>query len=138
MKAKYTEQFEQFWRQYPNVSRNGSGQKTRGNKKEAWLQWKRLSLGDKLSALEGVKNIKPDPYLKNAVRWLKYDGWENEDNRTFDASILRKKTEANKQELRESGTACWLKEQTPEKRQEYVVAMPCHKWLVDEIERAGV
>ena len=133
---KYTKQFEEFWRQYPNGPRNNSNQKTRGLKPRAWAVWKRMSMEERFAAMDAVKTLKRDPYIWQASVWLNNTGWDTGDKEEIDwkKELAQKKQDKERQELREGGTAKWLREQTPKVRKQYAIDWPIHKWLVDEIE----
>ena len=53
---------------------------------------------------------------------------------TDEAEILKRRAEVAKVKAR-AEIGPWLREQTPEVRQQYAIDWPIHQWLVDEIER---
>lgn len=134
MKPPYTQQFEEFWRQYPNGPRNNSNQTTRGLKKRAWRVWRRMSMEERFAAADAVKHLKRDPYIPQASVWLNGGGWDCGDGEELNKALQEKQRDKEKQRLRESGAAKWLREQTHETRLQYLATRPFHKWLVDEIE----
>ncbi len=74
---------------------------------------------------------------KGFKSWIYNSYWTLEfGSKTTDpAEIRRKRRAKERQELREGGTAIWLREQTPKTRRQYAIDWPIHKWLVDEIEK---
>lgn len=135
---KTTRQFDDFWRQYPNVPRTNSKQSTRGNKKQAWLYWKMMPLYDRLAAASAVEHVHPDPYLYQAIRWLRLEGWESVTEPDPVAALAQKQLKMQRDKQREDDRHFipFLSEQTPEYRQDYLANNPHHGWLIKEVEES--
>ena len=132
-KPKYNQQFEEFWRQYPNVKRTNSKAGTRGYKPRAWRAWQGISMNERFAALEAVGKLERSAWLSQASVWLNNDGWTLEPGEDINKLVAQKIRDKQKQYDREH-TGSWLREQTSTTRLAYAAAWPNHKWLVDEIE----
>lgn len=132
---KYTKQFEEFWRQYPNGPRSTGNQKTRGLKPRAWKVWKQMSMNERFAAVDAVAKLKRDPYIPQASVWLNGTGWDVGDKEEIDwkKEVARRKSDNEKQEERDTYKK-YVTGLSDAERQEYLVQHPFHKWLVDEIE----
>lgn len=133
---KTTQEFEDFWRQYPNVPRTNSKQTTRGSKKKTWAFWQKMKLEDRLAASGLVQYVKADPFIPQAIVWLRWDGWDDVEKADPVAVMAKKQQDAQRDKQREQdrGKIPYLSEQTPEYRQDYARRNPTERWLIEEIE----
>ena len=131
---KYTKQFEEFWRQYPNGPRDNSNQKTRGYKPRAWKVWKRMSMEERFAAMDAVQKLKRDPYIPQASVWLNGTGWDCGDEVDWEKRVTGMYRDIQRQTDRETYKK-YVTGLPDAERQEYLVKHPFHKWLVDEIEK---
>ncbi len=78
MRAKYTEEFENFWGLYPPRLHDG-GPPVKVGKRNAFMVWQRMTKDDRKLAFLGVKFLprSGSKWVKDCFRWLRDAGWED-------------------------------------------------------------
>ena len=75
-KGKYTDDFENFWRDFKGRWNPDNGKHEKGGKLEASLEWKNLSSEHQKLATQMASQT-GEQKTKDACRWLKYRRWED-------------------------------------------------------------
>ena len=77
--AKYTKEFECFWKLYPGRYSERTNKYPKSGKYLASLEWDRLDKEEKAQALwvMSKKLVKEGRYVKDACRWLKYKHFDD-------------------------------------------------------------
>lgn len=88
VKVKVKEEaFEIFWDKWPGrIQDNGTIKKI--GRKEALAEWMKLSVLDRIAATKGIPEA-PEKYLKDAHRWLKKEGWTDEEKKAGNAPAAK-------------------------------------------------
>lgn len=68
--TRYTAEFEEFWKLYPERWYEDSDRYYKVGKWDAMLEWKKLDEEDKARAMIAVRRLKVGKYIKDAHRWL--------------------------------------------------------------------
>lgn len=73
----YSDDFELFWRSYPPRFNEGRNVYIRADKCGAFREWERLTLDEKVLALNAVQREKPSKWTPDARKWLYHKRWED-------------------------------------------------------------
>ena len=123
--AKYTNEFEAFWKLYPGRTRHGRIRKQ--DKLGAFVEWCKMMATEHKLAMTG--HPEQGEFTPDARKWLKWKRWQDEDvtERIAEHKLLRAK---HKQ--RETAGQ-WILKQTEEALREFISRRPGYTWLVKEL-----
>ena len=90
MAEKYTEEFEQFWKDYPARWNKETGDKVKRKKGPAFKSWLKLTDDVRAKCLRIIKKIKRSEggAVRDCVTWLNQDGWDDIDEPDLEAQSL--------------------------------------------------
>ena len=126
--AKYTKEFEVFWKLYPGRTRHGRIRKQ--DKLGAFVEWCKMTATEHKLAMTG--HPEQGEFTPDARKWLKWKRWQDEDV-TDKVRAERNRAQVMKQRNQHPDDTGWILEQTPDKLRALIKQWPQYAWRIKKV-----